>query len=319
MSKTTALPPKAPTAQDIIDAAERIAPYVHTTPVLTSTLFDELHDGSYFFKGEHLQMTGAFKARGAMNAILQNLNHALTYGVVTHSSGNHGAALSWAAQQIGAEAHIIMPSNAPKTKIAAVQRYGGNITFCEPTLEARESTAAATAARTGALLIHPYNNYHIIAGQATATYELLQSVPDLKHLFIPVGGGGLLAGAALANHFFGRAKIYGCEPANASDAHESFTSGTLVPVKNPNTIADGLRTSLGDKNFPIIQQLVNEIVLVSEEEIESAWHTTLETTKQMIEPSAATGVAVAIKKDCKGKCGIMLCGGNMDVRNFKLR
>lgn len=318
MMETTALT-TIPTAADIKAAAERIAPYVKRTPVLQSSRFNDLAEGDFYLKSEHLQKTGAFKARGAMNTILVHKEEALENGVVTHSSGNHGAALSWAAAQIGAKAYVVMPSNAPKAKIASVEYYGGIITFCEPTLEARESTAAQIQSQTGALLIHPYDNYNIIAGQATATYELLQDYPDLDHIFVPVGGGGLLAGAALANHYFGHAKVIGCEPAAASDAHESFTTGNWTPVSQPNTIADGLRTSLGHKNFPIIQKYVDNIILLTEEEIENGWHSCLETTKQLIEPSAGTGIAAAIKEKTVGKTGIILCGGNMDVRKFALR
>jgi threonine dehydratase len=308
-----------PTAEDIKAAAERIAPYVKRTPVLQSSLFNDLAQGDFYLKSEHLQKTGAFKARGAMNTILVHKEEALENGVITHSSGNHGAALSWAAAQIGAKAYVVMPSNAPAAKIASVKYYGGIITFCEPTLQARESTAAQIQSETGALLIHPYDNYNIIAGQATATYELLQDHPDLDQIFVPVGGGGLLAGAALANLYFGQAKVIGCEPSAASDAHKSFTTGNWTPVTQPNTIADGLRTSLGHKNFPIIRNYVDDIVLLTEEEIENAWHSCLETTKQLIEPSAGTGIAAAIKMNTSKKTGIILCGGNMDVRKFALR
>jgi threonine dehydratase len=317
MSRTTLT--AIPTAEDIKAAAERIASYVNKTPVLQSARFNDLYKGNFYLKSEHLQKTGAFKARGAMNAILADEAKALKNGVVTHSSGNHGAALCWAAAQIGAKAYVVMPSNAPKAKIESVEYYGGIITFCEPTLEARESTAAQIQSETGALLIHPYDNYNIIAGQATATYELLLDHPDLDYILVPVGGGGLLAGAALANHYFGHAKVIGCEPAAASDAHMSFTTGNWTPVTQPNTIADGLRTSLGHKNFPIIRKYVDDIVLLTEEEIENGWHTCLETTKQLIEPSAGTGVAAAMKLKTEGKTGIILCGGNMDVRKFALR
>lgn len=308
-----------PTANDIEAAAERIAPFINKTPVLNSPRFNHHAEGDFYMKSEHLQKTGAFKARGAMNTILVHKEAALKSGVVTHSSGNHGAALSWAASQIGAKAYVIMPSNAPRSKIASVKYYGGEITFCEPTLDARESTAAKVQQETGALLIHPYDNYNIIAGQATATYELLKDHPDLDQIFVPVGGGGLLAGAALANHYFGKASVIGCEPEAAKDAFVSFNSGNWTPVNQPNTIADGLRTSLGHKTFPIIKDLVTEITLLSEEEIENGWHTCLEMMKQLIEPSAGTGVAAAIKNNTEGKTGIILCGGNMDVRKFALR
>ncbi|MAZ97223.1 MAG: serine dehydratase [Flavobacteriales bacterium] len=310
---------EVPTAQDIKAAAQRIAPYINRTPSFSSLRFNELACGEYLLKGEHLQLTGAFKARGAMNAILVHQSKALSSGVITHSSGNHGAALAWAASQVGAKAYIIMPSNAPKSKIASVRHYGGVITFCEPTLEARETTATRIQKETSAYLIHPYDDYDIIAGQATATYELLKDNPEIEHLFVPVGGGGLLSGAALANYYFGNAKLYGCEPELARDAYDGFVSGKRVLVKNSETIADGLKTSLGKKNFPIIKSHVNQIILLTEKEIETGWHICLETTKQFIEPSAATGVAAALKMKTKGVCGILLCGGNMDVRKFTLR
>lgn len=311
-----------PTAADIRAAHERIRPYIHHTPVLTSSAFNTEAGISCFFKSEHLQKTGAFKARGAMNAVLANLPDAEGKGFITHSSGNHGAALAWAASQVGQTAYIIMPSNAPKTKVAAVEHYGGKITYCEPTLEAREQTAAAVQHQTGAVLIHPYDNYDIIAGQATATLELLEANPELEWLFVPVGGGGLLAGAALANAYFGNARVVGCEPAMAADAHESFTSRTWTPVQNPQTIADGLRTSLGHKNFPIILEHVYRIDLLSEAELRHGWKFAVSRLKQLVEPSAAAGIAAALKFKSgeaelapKTPVGILLCGGNMDLPN----
>ena len=310
---------QVPTGKDIIDAQNRIAPFVHKTPVFTSKAFDAMTKKSCLLKGEHLQKTGAFKARGAMNAVLIHQEKAKVSGFVTHSSGNHGAALSWAARQIGAPAYIVMPSNAPQAKVDAVKGYGGIITFCEPTLEAREHTAAELQGSTGAVFIHPYDNYDIIAGQATATLELLQEHPDLEWLFVPVGGGGLIAGASLANYYFGKAKVIGCEPQNANDAYQSFTSKTWVPVAAPDTIADGLRTSLGEKNFPVILDHVSDIILLSEEELENAWHICLSRTKQFIEPSAAAGIAAALKHHGTGKAGIIICGGNMNTAQFALR
>ncbi len=304
-----------PTKADLIAAHQRILPYVHQTPVFTSSWFDAEAGKNCFFKSEHLQKTGAFKARGAMNAVLVNAEEGKLKGFLTHSSGNHGAALAWAAAQIGAKAYIVMPDNAPKTKIAAVQQYGGIITFCEATLVARETTAAQVQEATGAVFIHPYDNYDIIAGQATATMELLDVRPDLELLFIPVGGGGLLSGAALANHYFGKAKVIGCEPLNASDAYQSFQAGVRIPVQNPDTIADGLRTSLGERNFNIIQQYVHEIITATEDEMKAAWKFTVSRLKQLVEPSAAAGLAVALKHGDQ-RCGILLCGGNMDLDPF---
>ena len=308
-----------PTREDLLEAAKRIAPYVERTPAFEPKPFNQRFGRHCVFKGEHLQQIGAFKARGAMNAVLVNREQALQNGVVTHSSGNHGAALSWAASQIGAQAQIVMPSNAPQAKVDAVTFYGGNIHFCEPTLEARESTASEVMAQTGGMLIHPYDNYDIIAGQATATLELLQDHPDLTHIFVPVGGGGLLSGAALANAYFGNATVVGCEPERASDAYESFTKKEWIPVQQANTIADGLRTSLGTRTFPIILEHVSSIALVTEEEIETAWRECLMYTKQFIEPSAAVGIAAMKNWNQEGKAGIILCGGNMNVDQFTLR
>ena len=302
-----------PTQEDILAAHKRISPYIHRTPVFTSHWFDERVGKHCVFKGEHLQKTGAFKARGAMNAALVNAEIARGKGFITHSSGNHGAALAWAAAQIGESAYIIMPENAPKTKVAAVRQYGGIITFCAPTLEARETTAAEVQSQTGAVLVHPYNNYDIIAGQSTTTLELLEEHPNIHTLYVPVGGGGLLSGAALANHYFGNAKVIGCEPDASGDAYQSFQSGNWVPAQNHQTIADGLKTSLGDKTFEIIARHVNEIVLVSEEEMKDAWKFTVARLKQLVEPSAAAGLAVALKHQGDGPTGIVLCGGNMDL------
>lgn len=304
-----------PTKADLIAAHQRILPYIHQTPVLTSSWFDQRAGKTCYFKGEHLQKTGAFKARGAMNAVLVNESEGKAKGFLTHSSGNHGAALAWAAAQIGAKAYIVMPDNAPKTKIAAVQQYGGIITYCASTLEARETTAQQVQEETGAVFIHPYDNYDIIAGQATATMELLQAEPHLELLFIPVGGGGLLSGAALANHYFGKAKVIGCEPLNASDAYQSFQAGARIPVQNPDTIADGLRTSLGERNFNIIQQYVHDIITTTEDEMKAAWKFTVSRLKHLVEPSAAAGLAVALKHGNQ-RSGILLCGGNMDLDPF---
>jgi len=303
-----------PTKQDILDAHERLRPYIHRTQIITSNKFNALcaPGTQVYFKGEHLQKTGAFKARGALNAVLTHKSLAKSKCFVTHSSGNHGAALAWASRIVGFDAHIVMPENAPQAKIDAVTSYGGKITFCAPTLQAREATAALIQEQTGAVLIHPYDNYDTIAGQATATLELLQDAPhDLETLFIPVGGGGLLAGAALANHYFGNGKVVGCEPQGANDAWTSITTGVWTPVNNPKTIADGLRTSLGHKNFPIILERVHRIELLSEEELKSAWDIVVSRTKQYIEPSAAAGVAAVLKHSDSEKVGVMLCGGNM--------
>ncbi len=302
-----------PTREDLLAAHQRIAPYIHETPVLTSRSFDDRVGTSVHFKGEHLQKTGAFKARGAMNAVLVYAEQARGRGFITHSSGNHGAALAWAARQIGERATIVMPTNAPKTKIEAVRSYGGSVVFCKPTQSAREATAAQVQLETGGTLVHPYNDYNIIAGQATATMELLLAYPHLEQLYVPVGGGGLLAGAALANLYFGRAEVIGCEPEVANDAYLSFTTGTWHPVQSTRTVADGLRTALGEKNLEIIKSHVSRIVLVSEEEIAEGWSYIISRMKQWIEPSAGTGPAAVFKDLPRGATGILLCGGNGDI------
>lgn len=300
----------APDRSDLLAAQQRIAPYIHHTPVLRSSTFDQRAGTKAFFKGEHLQKTGAFKARGAMNAVLVYAERAKGRGFVTHSSGNHGAALAWAAAQVGETAMIVMPSNAPTAKVEAVRAYGGEIVFCEPTQQSREATARHIVETTGAVLVHPYDDYNIIAGQATATMELLQEHPNIEALYVPVGGGGLLSGAALANRYFGNAEVVGCEPEVANDAYLSFTTGQWHPVQSTETVADGLRTALGKKNFEIIKTHVHRIELVSETDLVAVRTYLISRMKQWIEPSAATGPAAVLNDTPKSAVGIILCGGN---------
>jgi len=309
-----------PDLKDIRAAHQRIRPYILKTPVLTSTALDRMVRTKLFFKCENFQKTGAFKFRGACNAVFSLSDEEASPGVVTHSSGNFAAALALAAHKRGIAARIVMPSNAPAVKIEAVRSYGGIITFCEPTLASRESVAAQVIKETGATFIHPYNDYRIIAGQGTAALELLEEIPDLDFLLAPVGGGGLLSGTAIAaKELNPLIKVIGCEPKNADDAYRSMKAGRIIPSENPNTIADGLRTSLGDKTFPIIRDLVNQILLATEEEIMTAMRLIFERMKIVAEPSAAVPLAVLLSNqlDVAGKkVGVILSGGNMDFSRF---
>ncbi|MDZ7331089.1 MAG: pyridoxal-phosphate dependent enzyme [candidate division KSB1 bacterium] len=309
-----------PTIEDLRAAQRRIAGLVHRTPVLTCTTLNEMTGAQLFFKCENFQKVGAFKFRGACNAVFSLPENEAAKGVVTHSSGNHAAALSLAARKRGIPARIVMPSNAPAVKIAAVKNYGGQITFCEPTQLARETAAAEIIKQTGAVMIHPYNNETVIAGQGTAALELLEDVPDLEYILAPVGGGGLLSGTAIAARSSSKnIKVIGCEPKNADDAYRSIKAGKIIPPVHPNTIADGLKTSLGEKTFPIIQQLVDEIVLVSEEQIILAMRHIFERMKVIIEPSSAVpfGALLSGKLNLAGKkVGIIISGGNVDLSKF---
>lgn len=309
-----------PTIEDIRAAQRRIAGLVHRTPVLTCKTLNEMTGAELFFKCENFQKVGAFKFRGACNAVFSLPENEAAKGVVTHSSGNHAAALSLAARKRGIPARIVMPSNAPAVKIAAVKNYGGQITFCVPTQLARETTAAEIINQTGAVMIHPYNNEMVIAGQGTAAMELLEDIAELDYLLAPVGGGGLLSGTAIAARSLkSNIKVIGCEPKNADDAYRSIKAGKIIPPEHPNTIADGLKTSLGEKTFPIIQQLVDEIVLVSEEQIILAMRHIFERMKVIIEPSSAVpfGAILSGKLNVAGKkVGIIISGGNVDLSKF---
>ncbi len=309
-----------PTKSDIKSTQERIAPFVHKTPILTSSYFDELTGSKLFFKCENFQKVGAFKYRGATNAILHLSLEQKAKGVIAHSSGNHAQALALAAKTQGIKAHIVMPSNAPKVKSDAVAGYGAEITFCEPTLEAREQTVAALIRQSGFTEVHPFDNDYIIAGQATVAMELMEEVPNLDAIIVPVGGGGLLSGTALAAHYFGKnLAIYGSEPQKADDAKRSLDAGKLIPMVNPNTIADGLLTSLSQRTFTIIKNNVSNIFTVSEQEIKEAMKLVLERMKIIIEPSSAVAVAAVIKNKetfKSKKVGIIISGGNVDLANL---
>lgn len=308
----------------IEEAHKRISPHIHRTPLLTNQTLSELVGAEVFLKCENLQKVGAFKARGAMNAVLSLSADEKAKGVATHSSGNHGQALAWAAKQMGIPAYIVMPSNSPQVKKAAVLGYGAEVIECEPTLEARESSLEKVVSRTGAHVVHPYNDYRVIAGQATCAKEILEQQPNLDAIFCPVGGGGLISGTSLSAHYFGNVPVYGCEPEMADDAKRSFDAGHIIPSVNPNTIADGLKTSLGDKTFPIIKEHVQDIFTVSEEEIIAAMRLIWERAKLVVEPSGAVGLAALLRYKSKllpigeagrgrKNVGVILCGGNVDL------
>lgn len=307
----------APDKITIEEAAKRIRPFIHRTPVFTSVIINGLTGCEVFFKCENLQKAGAFKSRGATNAIYSLSEDQLKMGVCTHSSGNHAAALSRAAGLRNAKAFIVMPNNSSQVKINAVRHYGGDIHFCSPNLESRESTLKEIQEQTGAIEIHPYNDYRIIAGQATAAKELLEDIQDLDIVMAPVGGGGLLSGTALAVHFLSPdTMVIAAEPKGADDAFQSFISGEFVPSVNPDTIADGLLTSLGSKTFPLILEHVHEILTVSEESIIEAMKLVWERMKLIIEPSSAVPLAAILENRNyfkNKKTGVIFSGGNVDL------
>jgi threonine dehydratase len=298
-------------------AHDRIRPHIHRTPVLTSERLDAASGASLFFKCENFQKVGAFKARGATNAVFALDDETARRGVATHSSGNHAAALSRAAKLRGITAHIVMPTNSPKVKVRAVEGYGGRIVFCEPNQRAREEACARVIAETGATLIHPFENEDVMAGQGTIAIELLEDVPDLELLLCPVGGGGVLCGTAVAAKTLRPTiKVIATEPAGADDAAQSFHQHKLVYQEQKNTIADGLRTNLGAVNFALIQHYVDDIVAVPDEAIVAAMRTIWETLKIVVEPSGAVSYGAVLEElvDLRAKrIGIILTGGNVDL------
>jgi threonine dehydratase len=307
----------SPTLYDIQLAAERIKPFIHHTPVLTNKSLNKLVTAQVYLKCENFQKVGAFKFRGACNAVFSLSDEEAARGVSTHSSGNHAQALALAAKLRGIPAYIVMPENAPKVKKEAVAGYGGRITYCEPTLEARESTLANIAQETGSAIIHPYDNERVIAGQGTAALELIEEIADLDVLLAPVGGGGLISGTGIAAKGLNdRIRILAAEPEMADDAYRSIQKGEIIPSVNPNTIADGLLTSLGRITFPIIQKHVEQIITVSEAAIIESMKFIWERSKIIIEPSAAVAVGVLWEKkiDLSGlNIGVILSGGNVDL------
>jgi len=300
---------------DVVAAAGRIGPHVLRTPVLRSAAFDTRAGGAVFFKCENLQTGGAFKYRGAMNVLLQ-LDPARTPVVITHSSGNHGNALARAARTRGMRAIVIVPRDSSRAKIAAIEDAGARIEFCEPGLPARERRLAEILAQEPAELVHPFDDSRIIAGQGTAALELLSEVPDLDVISTPVGGGGLIAGTALAaKGMSARVRVIGAEPEQADDAYQSFRSGERRAMNAPQTIADGLRGSIGVRNFELLRSLVDDVVTVSEAEIVAAMRVVLEDLKLLIEPSSAVPVAAMLagKLGRTERVGIVLSGGNVDL------
>jgi len=319
-----------PTWQDIQEAHARIAPRIHRTPVLTSASLDALTGARLFFKCENLQKTGSFKIRGATNAIFSLSEEGASRGIVTQSSGNHGAAVSCAAGWRGVPAWIVMPKNAPPVKCRAVEAYGGKITFCKARVSSRNEVSARVQAETGAVMIHPYDNDAIIAGQATAAKELLEEIPDLDAVFAPVSGGGLLSGTCLgAKGVRPGVRVFGCEPERADDAYRSLTSGRLQSLESSDTIADGLRASLSPRTFAILRENLEGILLASEAEIIVAMRMVWERMKIIIEPSSAVAIAPLLKPGAISalklparadaalpKLGVIFSGGNVDFSSL---
>jgi len=309
-----------PSKTDLETTYKKIAPYVHNTPVLRSGILDEISGVHIVFKCENFQRTGAFKMRGAMYAMLQLSEEQRVMGVVTHSSGNFGQAVALAAKNLGVTAYIVMPLNATSVKVNAVKQYGGIIIRCKSTLEARELELKRIQKETGAIVLHPSNQIEVILGNATSAMELLKTNPTLDHILTPVGGGGLLAGTALATHYFGNncTAIAG-EPFEADDAYRSLLSGKIESNKSSNTIADGLRTNLGDINFPIIKTLVPEVIRVTEDEIIAALRLIWERMKIIVEPSSAVPLAALLSERehfINKNVGIILSGGNVDISDL---
>ncbi|MFC6999944.1 pyridoxal-phosphate dependent enzyme [Rufibacter roseus] len=304
----------------LVEVQERINPFIHRTPVLTSNLLNEIAGCELFFKCENFQRMGAFKMRGAVNAIMQLTDAQKQKGVVTHSSGNFAQALSLAAKSLGIAAYVVMPSTAPTVKKNAVKGYGGIVVECPPTNEAREAYSNRLVAEKGLTFIHPSNDLDVILGQGTAALELLEDYPDLDCIYAPVGGGGLVAGTILAaENFSTKIKVVGAEPALVDDAYRSLISNKIETHDNKSTIADGLKTQLGDVNFPIIKKGIDHIVLVEEEEIVEAMRLIWERMKIVVEPSSAVAFAGLLKE--KGtlknqRVGIILSGGKVDVQKL---
>lgn len=309
-----------PTLEDIQATHEAIKPLIHRTPLLQSTSINEIAGAEIYFKCENFQKIGAFKMRGGASAALRLTEAEKNKGVATHSSGNHAQAVARSAKELDIPAYIVMPSNAPSIKQAATRGYGAEVILCEPTLQSRESTLEVVVARTGATFIHPYNDYNVIAGQATAALEILEDMDELDIIMAPVGGGGLISGTSLTTSYLSpKTRVIGAEPSEVDDAYRSFHSGILQINETTNTVADGLRTSLGPKTLEIIRKHVEEIYLVEEEEIINAMRLTWERMKLIIEPSCAVPLAAVLKYPevfAGKKIAIIITGGNVDVNHL---
>jgi threonine dehydratase len=310
------------TKENIEAAHERIKPFIHKTPVLTCSMIDEMTGASVFFKCENFQKIGAFKIRGAMNAVTTLSKERLANGIATHSSGNHAQAIAYAARQAGTNAYIVMPHNSPKVKVDAVRGYGAEITFCEPNQQAREASLNEIVEKTGAEFIHPYNDQRVMTGQATCAKELLEEIPGLDHIIAPVGGGGLLSGTLLSAHYYSPSTtVYAAEPEGAADAILSVRHKKIEAAPYVDSIADGLLTKLGDQTFPIIVEHVKDVLTVSDEEIIAAMKLVYERMKLVIEPSGAVTLAALLKNPdlFRGKkVGIIFSGGNVDLAKLGL-
>jgi threonine dehydratase len=305
------------TKEHIREAHDRIRNYIHHTPVLTSQTLNNIAEAALFFKCENFQKIGAFKIRGAMNAVLSLPKEKIKNGIATHSSGNHAQAIAFAARSVNAKAYIVMPDNSPEVKVKAVKGYGAEIHFCKPTLEARETTLNSIVEKTGAIFIHPFNNYDVITGQATCAKELIEDFPNLDFIIAPVGGGGLLSGTLLSTNYFSPAThVYAGEPEGAADAILSIKNNRIEKAPYTDTIADGLLTTLGDKTFPIIRQFVKDILTVNDKEIIAAMRLMYERMKIVTEPSGVVSLAAVLKnkKIFTGKkTGVIISGGNVDL------
>ena len=308
---------KEPVLQDVQNTSKQITPFVHRTPVLTSQSVNSIIDGEVFFKCENFQKTGSFKMRGASNAVLSLSEEESKRGVVTVSSGNHGAALACAAKLNGMKSHVVTPKNTQQVKIDAMKGYGANLIYCEPSVESRESTFINIQEKTGAIPIHPYNDYRVITGAGTVALEIIDEVKDLDFILVPIGGGGLISGTGVVvSSLRPNTKLLGVEPKSADDALRSIKSGKIVPSDYPPTIADGLRSSLGEKTFPMIKKFVSAIHTVSEKEIISSMRFVWERMKIIVEPSSAVTMAVVLNNPASfrgKKTGVIFSGGNIDL------
>ncbi len=311
---------KVPDKQDIIAAHLRIKNLIHHTPVLTSSSINKITGCKLYFKCENLQKVGAFKFRGASNAVLSLNENEIKSGVATHSSGNHAAAVSLAARMKSIPAFIVMPHTAPEVKKNAVEAYGAKIIFCEPNMKSREETLTKVIEETGAAFIHPFNNYTVIAGQSTCAKEILEELTDLDFIITPIGGGGLASGSCLsAKYFSNKTKVIGAEPEGADDAFKSLRDGIIYPSVNPKTICDGLLTNLSEKTFDILSKELNEIITISDEQIITAMRLIWERMKIIIEPSSAVTLAAVLKNRYKflgKKIALILTGGNVDLEKL---